>query len=178
LFRDRLLTAAIGGLLVGGSILGVAPGAQAAVATQPAVATQIAALPDREAPHINVSAIARANRLVGLRRGHYPHLCLAFVRTRYELPRRHHTAIGAWLAAKHKHRHDRRPPAGVPVFWSGGSRGRGHVAISLGHGRIISTDLPRTGHITRTGLSAPGRAWGLHYLGWTEDLEGVRIYHR
>ena len=64
------------------------------------------------------------------------------------------------------------------MFWTGGSHRAGHVAMSLGHGRIISTDLPYTGHVTRTSLSAPGAHWGLRYLGWTEDLEGVRIYHR
>jgi cell wall-associated NlpC family hydrolase len=121
--------------------------------------------------------LARAKRWIGAH-GHWRHLCLAFVRTRYELPKRQHTAIRAWSAARHKHRHDRYPPAGVPVFWSGGSHRHGHVAISLGHGMIISTDLPRTGHVTRTRLSTVERRWGLHYLGWTEDLEGVRIYRR
>jgi cell wall-associated NlpC family hydrolase len=105
-------------------------------------------------------------------------MCLAFVRTRYGLPKRESTAIGAWRDARHKHRHDRNPPPGVPIFWYGGSHRAGHVAISLGRGMIISTDFPHTGHIARVRLSAVRRHWGLRYLGWTEDLEGRRIYRR
>jgi hypothetical protein len=170
-------TAAIGGLLLGGAIVGVAPGAQAAVTSQPMAAAQIATAPGHPSPLIDLHAIARATRYVGARR-HFPHLCLAFVRTSFELPIRHHSAMGAWSAAKHKHRYDRHPPAGVPLFWSGGRHRFGHVAMSLGHGMIISTDRPYTGRISRTRLSTIERAWHLHYLGWTEDLEGVRIYHR
>jgi len=200
--RRRVLTAAIGGLLSAGAIVGIsAPGAQAATEV-PAAATPVAAVASAAAEAVPVAmvperasrpsapsylptiahtrlveqiALGRARRAVG-ERGVWRHMCLSFVRTRYGLPIRHHSAIAAWHAARHKHYG--LPPAGVPVFWSGGSRGHGHVAISLGHGRIISTDLPYPGHVTRTTLSAPRRHWGLHYLGWTEDLNGYRIYRR
>lgn len=203
--RHRVLTAAIGGLLSAGAIVGVAaPGAQAATAAVPATMTPLAqattaevaaaAAPVAQVPErvarpsvpsylptvahtrlVEAIAIGRARRAVGAR-GVWRHMCLGFVRTRFGLPIRQRSAIGAWRASRHKHYG--LPPAGVPVFWSGGHRGHGHVALSLGHGMIVSTDLPYTGHVTRTTLSAPRRHWGLHYLGWTEDLEGYRIYRR
>jgi hypothetical protein len=126
-------------------------------------------------PRIDLAAIARAKKYIGAR-GDWAHLCLAFVRTTFRLPAVESTAIGAWHNAKHKHRGDKNPPAGVPVFWSGGYSGAGHVAVSLGGGWIVSTDLPYTGHIAKASLSEIHADWGLNYLGWTEDLEGVRIY--
>ncbi len=50
------------------------------------------------------------------------------------------------------------------------------MAVSLGDGWIVSTDFPYTGHIAKGRLSDIAADWGLNYLGWTEDLEGVRIY--
>jgi hypothetical protein len=41
---------------------------------------------------------------------------------------------------------------------------------------MVSTDFPYTGHIAKGRLSDIAADWGLNYLGWTEDLEGVRIY--
>lgn len=119
--------------------------------------------------------VLRAEKYVGKAQG-WAHECLAFVRTTFRLPANQSTAIGAWRTAKHKHRDDSTPPAGVPVYWSGGSSGAGHVAISLGGGQIITTDLPSTGHISVEPLSAIHAEWGLTYLGWTEDLEGIRIW--
>jgi hypothetical protein len=190
--RNRVAAAAVSGALLGGSILGVAPEAQAtmlavpAAGTQSAQAAQALQVPSKHSVLIPTRAhtrlvrgiaIRRAKRAIGIRHG-YRHLCLLFVRTRYGVPKRAHTALRAWSAARHKHRHDHYPPAGVPVFWSGGSHRGGHVAISLGHGMIVSTDMPRTGHVGRIRLSTIARRWHLRYLGWTEDLNGVRIYRR
>ena len=124
---------------------------------------------------VDLAAIQRAEKYAGTR-GDWSHMCLAFVRTTFRLPGNEGSAISAWHAAKHKHKHDTHPPAGVPVFWSGGSSGAGHVAVSLGNGWIISTDQPYSGHVSKVKLSKIADDWGLHYLGWTEDLEGVRIY--
>ncbi|HEX3612691.1 MAG TPA: hypothetical protein VHU88_13475 [Sporichthyaceae bacterium] len=191
-----MLIAALGLALSVGPVVGAAAGAEGTAAPETVVGMQIAEMaqssqlveqqvsersamrPTRaHTRRVRRAAVRRARRAIGRRR-HWRHMCLSFVRTRYHLPRRQHSAYRAWRAAHHKHRHDRRPPAGVPVFWSGGSHHLGHVAISLGHGWIITTDLPRTGHVTRVRLSTIHRRWGLHYLGWTEDLEGYRIYRR
>lgn len=90
-------------------------------------------------------------------------------------------ALHAWEHAQHRHT-DRTPPAGVPVYFSAGtSNPYGHVAISLGGGRIRSTDWPtggpagtrtRVGDTTIAGLE---QGWNRQYLGWAEDFYGVRI---
>lgn len=89
-------------------------------------------------------------------------------------------ALQAYRAAKHVHT-DRKPPAGVPVYFTAGANGYGHIAISVGGGRIRSTDWP---YSTRRGTLAPvgectieelERKWGRKYLGWSEDFYGIYL---
>lgn len=84
-------------------------------------------------------------------------------------------AIDAWKRAVGKHPGDRNPPPGVPVFWSGGSKGHGHVAMSWPNGRVRGTDSPTSGRIGTVDFDWIERAWGLRYLGWAEGLSGVLI---
>lgn len=84
-------------------------------------------------------------------------------------------AVDGWKSSKHRHPGDRNPPAGVPVFWEGGRNGYGHVGISLGNRTFRGTDAPTSGSVGTVGLDWPEQHWGLHYLGWAEDLNGVRI---
>lgn len=83
-------------------------------------------------------------------------------------------ALHAWNHAKWRHT-TANPPAGVPVFFShSASNSYGHVAISVGGGRIRTTSWPGT-HVGETSISNLCRAWNRKYLGWSEDLYGVRI---
>ncbi|NUR07699.1 MAG: hypothetical protein HOQ45_11910 [Nocardioidaceae bacterium] len=84
-------------------------------------------------------------------------------------------AVDGWKATRRKHPGDRNPPRGVPVFWSGGSNGYGHAAVSLGGGKIRSTDAGGRGKVATVDLAWPERAWGLTYLGWSDDLAGVTV---
>lgn len=77
-----------------------------------------------------------------------------------------------WKAAALPHPGDRNPPAGVPVFWGGGSSDNGHAAVSLGGGMIRSTDARGAGRVGTVPLDFPTTSWGMPYLGWTEDLYG------
>lgn len=70
---------------------------------------------------------------------------------------------------------DRNPPRGVPVAWSGGSRGFGHRAVSLGNGMIASTDANGTGRVGIVPLSWVEKTWGMTYLGWTPTMSGISI---
>lgn len=81
-------------------------------------------------------------------------------------------AITAWHRAKYRHTKG-TPPRGSFVFWSG--HAHGHVAISAGDGWIYSNDIVQNGHIDRVKLTRVREKWGLHYLGWTEDNNGVRV---
>lgn len=86
-------------------------------------------------------------------------------------------AIGAWRQAKVKHPETDpvKIPRGYPMFWSGGSAGHGHIAISAGGGFCWSTDIKRIGFFDRVPVTQIHAQWGLTLLGWTEDLEGVTV---
>jgi hypothetical protein len=86
-------------------------------------------------------------------------------------------AVDGWKSEPKSARHegDRHPPEGVPVAWSGGRHGFGHRAISLGKGKIRSTDAGGSGRVATVDLGWVERHWGLHYLGWSETIDGVKI---
>jgi hypothetical protein len=104
-----------------------------------------------------------------------PGLCLKQVRIWYGLPARYTSAASAWQRAKLRIKDDRIPPRGAPVFWTGGSKGFGHIALSLGNGRIRSTDVAGSGGVGTVSIDFPAQHWGLHYAGWTADLNAVVI---
>ena len=79
-------------------------------------------------------------------------------------------AEAAWNASRQRHRRDRNPPAGVPVFWHNPRSKFGHIALSVGHGRVRSTDWPSRARVGEADIDAISRRWGLVYLGWTGDM--------
>lgn len=62
-------------------------------------------------------------------------------------------------------------PAGVMLYWSGGSRGYGHAAVGVGGGKMVSTDLPTTGRVGKVAISMAHDRWGLTFLGYV-TVEG------
>ena len=104
--------------------------------------------------------------------------CLREVRECYAVGPAALDAQEAWDSARFKHPETdpRKIPRGVPVFWAGGSEGHGHIAISTGWSRVWSTDILRSGFFDRVKTTLVGEKWGLWLLGWTEDLNGVRVY--
>jgi len=103
-------------------------------------------------------------------------LCQKFVRMSLGAGPGFPSAIAAWNGAKYRHgiSNPSAVPAGVPVYWGGGAYG--HVALSTGGGGVISTDFPTMGKIGRGTISGIGSAWHKPLLGWTEDINGKRIY--
>lgn len=88
------------------------------------------------------------------------------------------TAAAAWSRAKFKHP-ETNPlniPRGVPVFWVGGSAGDGHAAVSRGGGTVWGTDLVRDGQVDIYDIADVHARWGLTLVGWTEDIDGVRVW--
>jgi hypothetical protein len=65
------------------------------------------------------------------------------------------------------------PPAGVPVYFLGSKHG--HVALSVGGGRIRSTDWPSRDKIGEVEITVLAKAWGRRYAGWAADMAGHRI---
>lgn len=80
----------------------------------------------------------------------------------------YHTAQEHWdlTPATDKHPGDSDSPAGSLVFWSGGSQGYGHVALSDGTEHVWSTDIGGPGTVTLVPVSEIEESWGLTYLGW------------
>lgn len=86
------------------------------------------------------------------------------------------TAQAAWNDTESTggtvHKGDYNPPAGVPVYWSGGSSGNGHVALSAGQGYVYSTDINGRGTVALVPIMSIQQKWGLNYLGWAETEAG------
>jgi hypothetical protein len=72
------------------------------------------------------------------------------------------------------------PPGGALVFWTGGSHGHGHIALSMGGGICASTDIVATGYVNFVRIALITQRWGLSYVGWTDAYygpQGVRVIH-
>lgn len=67
-------------------------------------------------------------------------MCLWYSQEWAETPHRYPDASSQWANAKYRHAGDRNPPPGAPVSWTGGSKGYGHSAISVGNGRVRTID--------------------------------------
>lgn len=85
-------------------------------------------------------------------------------------------AAEAFARTKFRHSSQTVPPRGAVCWWLGGRNGHGHVAISAGNGSIRTTDLPTSGRWGTVDLSVPSTRWALRYQGWTEDIDGVRVF--
>jgi len=86
-------------------------------------------------------------------------------------------ATTAWKHTHNRHPGDRDPPRGSAVYWTGGSQGFGHITISLGHGRVRSTDACGPGCVATRDLGWFESNWGLAYAGWAWDINEVTIPH-
>lgn len=84
-------------------------------------------------------------------------------------------ANSAWDAATQKVTTG-TPPPGAPVYFRGFAHG--HIALSLGGGRIRSTDWPTKGRVGTTTIGDLCRDWygsQANYLGWSRDFAGDPI---
>lgn len=105
--------------------------------------------------------------------------CQQIVRTAYGAPFiGHGTAQVEWLSCPEDQRHTwYNPPAGVPVHWSGGSSGDGHVAIADGRGNVWSSDIRHAGKIDLVTLGEVHANWGNeNYEGWKEIESGLLVW--
>ncbi|MFF5793969.1 LysM peptidoglycan-binding domain-containing protein [Paeniglutamicibacter sp. NPDC012692] len=116
-----------------------------------------------------VQAIAHANTIT---RG-YAGLCLVFVRTCFGIGAKYPTAAKSWANAQYKHETNRLAgiPAGVPIHFEVRGEPAGHVALYLGGGKM-RTNVTAKGTVETVPVPLPGHK----LLGWTEDLNGVRVY--
>ena len=111
-------------------------------------------------------------------RANAPGMCLQVCRTWAGISARYPDAATAWRNTNDRHPGNRNPPRGSAVFWTGGSRGYGHIAISLGGGKVRSTDAGGRGRVATVELGWVERNWGQHYAGWSWDINEQTIVHQ
>jgi hypothetical protein len=102
--------------------------------------------------------------------------CLRTIRSLYGVAALHPDATTAWENTRQRH-HQTDPdkiPWGVPVWWV--NDGFGHVALSLGRGRCLTTDYVRTGHLGIAPIAALGPWCRGRLVGWSEDINGVDVW--
>jgi hypothetical protein len=103
-------------------------------------------------------------------------MCQKFVRDQcWRVPSLYGSAIEAWNGARYKHPGDRTPPVGAPTYYRGGNYGHAVIFCGQGHTGMRSTDCTSTGRVSDAAISWVENNWGYTYLGWTEDINGVRV---
>jgi hypothetical protein len=97
--------------------------------------------------------------------------CLRWVREQFGVSAYYRYAYQVWQNCPSKLRHvtsDAPPRGTIALYRAPGTSGYpGHIAISIGGGYIVSTDLPYSGRIGVVHYRAPERKWGLSYVGYT-----------
>lgn len=103
-------------------------------------------------------------------------LCLIYVRSSFGVPKLAPNAGAAWDNAVYKHLTTDADtiPRGVPIFWET-SAVEDHVALSLGGGLCISTDVVVAGRADIVTVNSITSKWNCALLGWTEDINNYRI---
>ena len=104
-----------------------------------------------------------------------PGYCLQQVREWAGIPARFPTAAIAWNYAERKQT-SRTPRRGAFMFWTGGSKGYGHIALHLGNGLIRSTDAGGSGRVATRTLEWFETNWpSQNYVGWTDNVNGITV---
>jgi hypothetical protein len=102
-------------------------------------------------------------------------MCLQWSRQRAAIASKYPDAATAWRNAVNRHPGDRNPPRGAMVYWTGGSKGYGHIAVSLGGGKIRSSDANGNGKPATVDIGWPEKKWGMPYAGWADNVNSVAI---
>ena len=109
------------------------------------------------------------------RRG-YGGLCLQFVRLAYGVGPKYGYARLAWQKARWRHATSSwaQVPIGAPIYLDRPSSKYGHIAIYVGGGRMATTNAS-TNRTSVTPISTWTGSYGYRMLGWSEDVNGVRV---
>lgn len=102
--------------------------------------------------------------------------CLKTVREDYAVSALYPDAETAIENLDHLHRETDpdKIPWGVPVWWTNGRHG--HVALSIGRGRCITTDYGRPGYVGIARIADLGSWCGGKLVGWSNDINGVIVW--
>ena len=131
-----------------------------------------------DATRTGAAAVAWAANQRRIGASSWASLCLKFVRSCFGVAAKYPNAKIGWENTKYRHTIDDTAdiPAGVPVWYKTGTK-NWHVVISAGNGGMCySSDVGGRGKIGYIGINALAKAWGITLLGWSEDINGVRVY--
>lgn len=98
-----------------------------------------------------------------------PHHCQELIRTAYGLPAWAPSALDAWKRIPHDQLHPGdniyAVPAGAMAYYS--FEPYGHVVLSLGGGKCLTTDYCKPGQACIAPITLPHWAGEMHWLGWS-----------
>lgn len=100
-----------------------------------------------------------------------PGLCLVYVRNIFSAPPKYVTAALGWANAKYKHTGNPPTDVSVPVWFKWGTSG--HVAVNVPGKGVYSTTAK--GDQVFSSVQALAKYIGGTYLGFSEDVDGVRV---
>jgi len=102
--------------------------------------------------------------------------CLHTCRLAWGLPGGITDAASQWRAIPAAYQKHGPAPLGAPVFWTGGTHGYGHIAISDGNGSVWTTDIPTSSRVGHVRVETVVKTWPNHVLvGWSDILEGYLL---
>lgn len=129
-----------------------------------------------DAPHTSLEAVQLGWDLVRERIWFGVGYCLKTIRSLFGVASLYPDAETAWENAEARHATSSSAdiPWGVPVWWVNGRYG--HVALSLGKGRCLTTDYVETGRLGLAQISSLGPWCGGRLVGWSQDINGVTVW--
>lgn len=103
--------------------------------------------------------------------------CLAYAREMFGAPGGVTWAWQAWENAKYKHSASEALPTDVDVLlWYSYKGTEGHVTVNVVGRGIYSSPYQRgTTHAVLASIADVERIYGVVYVGWSEDVNGVRV---
>ena len=123
-------------------------------------------------PYTRSQTAARAREFASKNRYVDYGMCLMWSRTMAGIPAKYPNAT---VAAQNAPLRGGTPPAGSFVYWTGGSQGYGHIAISAGGGYVYTTDYPVRNHVRKARIASVTSAWNLRYRGWSDECNEVTL---
>lgn len=129
-----------------------------------------------DAPRSGLAAVRLGREWIAEERFVGVGYCLRTIRSLYGVNALYPDAETAWENTDHRH-HTTDPaaiPFWVPIWWTNGRYG--HVALSLGDGRCLTTDYIEPGLLGVASISALGPWCGGRLRGWSWDLNNVVVW--
>lgn len=103
--------------------------------------------------------------------------CLQYARQVFSAPAVEATAWKAWIATKFKHEDKNFPDVAVPIWFDyyENKKQYGHTAVRLPNGLVYSSPLSSKADRTITTLENIEKKLGAKYVGWSEDISGIKV---